>query len=76
MGSALAQGRWRVAIHREAAWRPRNLTPASNRAQSRADKGEIGAGLGWLPREKARGRLNDDEDTTIALVDGGGAPTA
>jgi hypothetical protein len=73
MGSAPAQGHWRVAVHDEAARRRRNLTRASNRVPPRADKGKIGARLGWLPREKGQGRLSDDEDTARALVDGGGA---
>ena len=74
MGSAPTQRHWRVEVHGSEARRRHNLIPASNHAPSRVDKGKIGAGLGWLPREKAQGRLNDAKDTARALVDGGGAP--
>jgi hypothetical protein len=72
MGTAPAQGHWRVAVHGEVAWPRRNSTPASNRAQPRADKGKIGAGVGWLPRGESPGPLNGDRDTTRPWVNGGG----
>jgi hypothetical protein len=38
------------------------------------NQGEIGAGLGCLPREKTLGPLNGGRDTARAWVDGGGSP--
>jgi hypothetical protein len=49
MGTAPALGHWRVVVHGEVAWWRCNSTPVSNRAQPWACKGEIGAGVGWLP---------------------------
>jgi hypothetical protein len=76
MGTASAQGRWRVAVHDEVAWRRRNSTPKSNRAQPRADNGKIGARVGWLPRGESPGPLNGSMDTARPRVDGGGAAAA
>jgi hypothetical protein len=65
-----------VAVHGEAARRRRNPTSASNHAQSRVDKGKIGAGLGCLPREETLRPLNGDSDTARVWVDYGGSPAA
>jgi hypothetical protein len=75
MGTAPAQGRWRVAVHGEAARRRRrrNSISASNHAPLRPDKGKIGAGLGWSPREKAQGYSDDGQGTAGSRVDGAGA---
>jgi hypothetical protein len=73
MGTAPAQGRWRVAVHDEAARRRHNFISASNRAPLRADKGKIGARLGWSPWEKAQGSSDDGRGTAGSRVDGGGA---
>jgi hypothetical protein len=55
-----------------ARWRC-NLAPTSNCAHLRAGTGKLGAGEGWLPRDRTPGPLNGDRDAVRARVDGGGA---
>jgi hypothetical protein len=76
VGTTPAQGHCRVVDHCEVAWWRRYPTPASNRAQPRAGKGKIGVGVGWLPQEKALGRLNGGKGMTRSRVDGSGATAA
>jgi hypothetical protein len=49
MGTATAQRHRRTTVYGGAARRQRDFTPASNRAQSRTEKGQIWGREGWLP---------------------------
>jgi hypothetical protein len=53
VGMAPMQRHLRVAVHDGMARRRRDLTLVSNRAQTRAGKGKIEGGEGWLPRGEA-----------------------
>jgi hypothetical protein len=60
-----------VAVHDEVARRWRYLAPASNCAYARVGKGKSGAGVGWLPQERAPGPSNGGRDAVRSRVHGG-----